>query len=102
MQPTVIQVTTTPGTPKQVSTTHIGCQLLWVTNLSAHIVSFGNKDLDTATGAGVIANIPALASGATPDSNIIKLQYCANPYDVSEFYVDSATAAIVNIIPFLP
>lgn len=104
MQPIVLQITTTPGTPVQVSTTHRKCAQIYVTNLSTQIVAFGNVSLNRSTGAGVIANVPALAGAATPDSSIIKLfpdAISEDPYDLFDYWVDSGTAAVVNIVPFI-
>jgi len=104
MQPVVVQITTNPGTPVQVSTSHTKCAAIWAVNLSSQIIAFGNINLNRSTGAGVIAQVPALASGATPDSNIIKLPIDAmaeDPYDAFDYWVDSATAAVINIIEFI-
>lgn len=104
MQPIVVQVTTNPGTPVQVSSTHLKCASMWVVNLSAQVVSFGNLNLNASTGVGVIAKVPALASGATPDSNIVKLPVDAmaeDPYDAFDYWLDSTTAAVCNIIQFI-
>ncbi len=104
MQPVVVQVTTTPGTPVQLSLTKLKCASIWVVNLSNQIVAFGNKNLDRSTGAGIIAQVPALASGATPDSNIIKLPVDAmaeDPYDAFDYYIDATAAVSCNIIEFI-
>lgn len=104
MQPVVVQVTTAPGTPVQVSTSHLKCAGIWVVNLSSQIVAFGNANLNRSSGAGVIAEVPALASNATPDNNIIKLPIDAmaeDPWDAFDYWVDSATACVVNIIEFI-
>ena len=107
MLPTVLQITTTPGTPKQISTTQSQCSALWVVNLSSEIVAFGNKDLNRSSGAGVIALVPALEAGATPDHNIIKVTALGsqeNLCDLRDYWLDTAsggTAAVVNIIPFV-
>ncbi len=102
MSPTVYQVTTTPGTPIRAITSQTRAALIWAINLSSsQVVSFGNINLSVSTKAGVIALIPPTSSGATPDSNILKLPPGAlaeDPYDVSDYYVDSVTAALVSIV----
>lgn len=104
MQPVVVQVTTTPGTAVQVSGSHAKCAAIWVVNFSAQIVAFGNVNLNRSTGVGQIGAVPALAAGATPDTNILKLPVDAmaeDPYDAFDYWVDSATACVVNIIEFI-
>jgi len=104
MTPEVLQITTTPGTPVQVSAGHIKCAQLWAVNLSSQIVAFGNVNLNRSSGAGVLGLVPALAAGATPDTAILKLPVDAmgeNPYDAFDYWVDSATACVINVIPFI-
>ncbi len=102
MSPQVFQVTTTPGTPVQAVSAKTRAALVWAVNLSSsQVVSFGNVNLNVGTKVGLIGLIPPTSSGATPDSSILKLPPNAmseDPYDVSDYYVDSATAALVNVI----
>lgn len=101
MRPTVYQVQTTPGTPVAAVTEKTGCAQIWVVNRTSQIVSFGNRDLSRTTGAGIIADVPPVSAGATPDGNIIKLETNSaseNPYDLHDYLWDSATAALVNVV----
>lgn len=105
MGPTVFQVTTTPGTPIQAVAAKTRCAMIWAVNLDAtQVVSFGNVNLNRTTKVGVIGLLPPTSSGATPDSNILKLQpdvMGEDPYDASEYYFDSPTAAVVNLTAWI-
>ena len=91
------KITTTAGTPVQLSATSTSVNAIYFQALSTntHYAYVGTKTMVRATLVGVYRQIPAptAATGATlplPDWNLISSVFTA-PFDISQIYIDVDT-----------